>query len=48
MLDRAASWIRGQQDIEGTLRQRIAEAKAGGKPLTPGEVQLAKQFGVPV
>lgn len=48
MLDRAASWIRGQQDIEGTLRRRIAEAKAGGKPLTPGEVQLAKQYGIPV
>lgn len=46
MLDQAASWIRSQQDVEGTIRKRVAEAKAGGKPLTPGEVQLAKQYGI--
>lgn len=48
MLDRAASWVRGQQDVEGSIRERVKEAKAGGEPLTPGEVQLAKRYGIPV
>lgn len=48
MLDRALSWLRDQHDIEGTLKRRIAEAKAGGKPLTPGEKQLAQKYGMTV
>lgn len=30
------------------IRARVAEAKAGGDPLTPGEIQLARKYGIAV
>ena len=55
MLDRIGSAVggaldsvRGQMDVKGDIERRVAEAKAGGKPLTPGEKQLAQKYGIAV
>ena len=37
---------RGAMDTKAQIKARVAEAKTGGKPLTPGEKQLAEKFGI--
>lgn len=34
------------EDPKAYAQRRVAEAKAGGKPLTPGERQLAEKYGI--
>jgi hypothetical protein len=42
----AVDTARGAMDVKAQIKARIAEAKNGGKPLTPGEKQLAEKFGI--
>lgn len=42
----AVDAARGAMDTKAQLKARMAEAKAGGKPLTPGEKQLAEKYGI--
>ena len=53
MLDRISTVIGDAIDTaretpEAYAKRRVAEAKAGGKPLTPGERQLAEKYGIKV
>lgn len=53
MLDRISTVIGDAIDTaretpKAYAERRVAEAKAGGKPLTPGEKQLAEKYGIKV